>query len=415
MKSIILLLLLVSASYSSFGYSRIELERIWTIEAPEPGAHVTFEGMLVFNDSFQKVYLIHTEPEMDMMEDENGSIRLQYEGTMDGTVLRLKGSTLVELYYNTSLKEDPPLPEGELGYTELTMPNQAIRMQAQALKEDTALETIRNLANWVHQNVEYDLGYWGQTRTAEEIFSQRRGVCVQYSHLFISMARSLGLQTRYVSGYVNVNRAWQAHAWTEVYVPDYGWLPVDPTFGEVGTLDNSHLIIAYGTDQESIYDSLFSNKPDTLFSVDDSLSAKLDSEDPHGIQMLLSFQRELLTLEVTVRNTDDDYQFATYSYAAPEDYGGQVGEIILLKPNEERHFYYSLNNSLFQDGYTYRIPVRASANDAVAEEEIVINRPHQQETAAESVQEATSCLLPSLVFMLILFISSLAIFERKYR
>ncbi|HID72704.1 TPA: hypothetical protein EYP38_02070, partial [Candidatus Micrarchaeota archaeon] len=141
-----LLLLLFSAAYaSSFGYSRIELTRVWSIEAPEPGADISFEGMLIFNDSHQKVYLLQTEPEMEVVEDGNGSIRLIYNGTIDGTVQHLMGTTLVEVFYNTSLKDDPPLPDTELTHTELTEPSAGIRVQAEKLKGRTTLETIKNI------------------------------------------------------------------------------------------------------------------------------------------------------------------------------------------------------------------------------------------------------------------------------
>jgi len=412
MRAFLFLLLIFSLIHSAdFGYSRIELERVWTIEVSEPGAEIDFQGLLVFNDSIQSIYHISTEPEMTIEEDENGGVRLLYEDTLEETSIDLKGTVLVELYYDTALLEDPPLEGAELNYTPLIEPNEEIIAQAQELKAGTTLETIRRLANWVNQNLKYDIRAGGQG-SAQDAFRNRRGVCVEYSHLFGSMARSLGIDTRYVSGYVMVNDAWQAHAWSEAFVPGYGWLPVDPTFGEVGALDNSHLIIGYGLDQESLYDSVYSNKPNTQFSVEDSLDIKLTSEDAHGLETGIDFQRDLLSIDVTTRNTKNEYQFATYSFIAPEDYGGEQTEVILLAPFEERHHYYSLNNSLFQEGYQYSIPIRVVLNDAGAEKEIRISKSVAEEPA-ETAAETTTCMFQALIMTLVLFIASIIAYRRE--
>ena len=59
------------------------------------------------------------------------------------------------------------------------------------------------------------------------------------------LARAIGLPARYVEGYAadpdadGVARVTQqdAHAWTEVYFPGFGWLPFDPTPGAGGAPD----------------------------------------------------------------------------------------------------------------------------------------------------------------------------------
>jgi transglutaminase-like putative cysteine protease len=76
------------------------------------------------------------------------------------------------------------------------------------------------------------------------LFVDQRGVCEHYVSAMVVMLRSLGIPARLVSGFGSGTfnrvtgyyevRAADAHAWTEVYFPDYGWVPFDPTPGWTG-------------------------------------------------------------------------------------------------------------------------------------------------------------------------------------
>jgi transglutaminase-like putative cysteine protease len=73
------------------------------------------------------------------------------------------------------------------------------------------------------------------------LFVDRRGVCEQFATAHVVLLRSLGIPARLVAGYgagdynalsgYYTVRASDAHAWTEVYFPGYGWVPFDPTPG----------------------------------------------------------------------------------------------------------------------------------------------------------------------------------------
>lgn len=64
-------------------------------------------------------------------------------------------------------------------------------------------------------------------------------VCMEYSDLFITMSRSVGVPTRAVFGYGYdskiQNSKQEAHQWAQVYLPGYdSWMSVDVTWGEAG-------------------------------------------------------------------------------------------------------------------------------------------------------------------------------------
>lgn len=76
--------------------------------------------------------------------------------------------------------------------------------------------------------------------TADEfIFETREGFCEHYASAFTIMMRAAGLPARVVTGYQGgefnaigeyyIIRQSDAHAWTEVWLEDEGWIRVDPT------------------------------------------------------------------------------------------------------------------------------------------------------------------------------------------
>jgi len=70
----------------------------------------------------------------------------------------------------------------------------------------------------------------------DEALTQRKGVCQDFSHIMISMLRALRIPARYVSGYLYHGKedrdrsgTGATHAWVEAYLPDLGWIGLDPT------------------------------------------------------------------------------------------------------------------------------------------------------------------------------------------
>jgi transglutaminase-like putative cysteine protease len=73
------------------------------------------------------------------------------------------------------------------------------------------------------------------------LFEQQRGYCEHYSSAMTVMMRALGVPARTVVGYYPgqydeqeggyVYRQRNAHAWTEVFFPGYGWIAFEPTAG----------------------------------------------------------------------------------------------------------------------------------------------------------------------------------------
>lgn len=79
------------------------------------------------------------------------------------------------------------------------------------------------------------------------LFEEQRGYCTSFASSLTVMARAVGLPARYVEGYAaapdndGIARVTQqnAHAWTEIYFPGFGWLTFDPTPGSGSAPDGS--------------------------------------------------------------------------------------------------------------------------------------------------------------------------------
>ncbi len=77
------------------------------------------------------------------------------------------------------------------------------------------------------------------------LLEEKRGYCTSFASSMTVLARAIGLPARYVEGYAadpdadGIARVTQqdAHAWTEVYFPGFGWLSFDPTPGAGGAPD----------------------------------------------------------------------------------------------------------------------------------------------------------------------------------
>ena len=71
------------------------------------------------------------------------------------------------------------------------------------------------------------------------LFTAQKGYCVHYASAMVVMARTLGIPTRFVEGFImpehpaGDGRYWvtnrQAHAWVEAYFENFGWIMFEPT------------------------------------------------------------------------------------------------------------------------------------------------------------------------------------------
>lgn len=82
------------------------------------------------------------------------------------------------------------------------------------------------LAQAVGSRMAYAPGETGVNTTAAQAFAAGRGVCQDFSHIYLALARRAGLAARYVNGLPEGEGA--SHAWCEVWLDGF-WVGIDPT------------------------------------------------------------------------------------------------------------------------------------------------------------------------------------------
>ncbi len=103
-------------------------------------------------------------------------------------------------------------------------------------------ETALAITRWVRDQASYDLNTPRMPEGREDfalwfLNESDTGYCVHYASAAAVLLRAAGIPARYVTGYAVRARAdrWvsvtdaQAHAWVEAYIPEVGWVALDPT------------------------------------------------------------------------------------------------------------------------------------------------------------------------------------------
>ena len=166
--------------------------------------------------------------------------------------------------------------------TALTRPDQAILAYAAQFPRPTAgttLSTLHSLLARIHQDFAADAAAADPASdaaaaspefaavpwtipAAADAFRAGRGQCRDLAHIFIAVARALGVPARFVAGYVSRgssaaqadqtashsagNMTADGDAWAEAHIPDLGWIGFDPARGVCPT--DQYVRVAVGLD-----------------------------------------------------------------------------------------------------------------------------------------------------------------------
>lgn len=101
---------------------------------------------------------------------------------------------------------------------------------------------------WISKNISYDYDKakrilnndFSKKSGAINTFNTKKGICFDYSSLFVAMCRANNIKVRMVTGMGFDGRTWVSHSWNQFYDEDKNtWVNVDTTFGVAGDYFNS--------------------------------------------------------------------------------------------------------------------------------------------------------------------------------
>ncbi|MDD3520789.1 MAG: transglutaminase domain-containing protein [Actinomycetota bacterium] len=118
--------------------------------------------------------------------------------------------------------------------------------------EKNPYEIAKKIYNFVIKTLKYDF-YRADDKNydfmyASEILDEGKGVCLDYAILYTAMLRAAKIPARLAGGIpvtailleddkeINIG-----HEWVEIKLPDYGWIPVDPTAEDIFLSQNYYL------------------------------------------------------------------------------------------------------------------------------------------------------------------------------
>jgi transglutaminase-like putative cysteine protease len=185
--------------------------------------------------------------------------------------LVIVGSTVVETGWPDDSRTGPPTTWEELTdlgvadrFVEFLAPTASVpthrRIAAVADRirsTCTPAEAPEAVGEWCRATLRYERGITGVHTSGLEAWDAERGVCQDFAHLALAVLRTMGVPSRYVSGYLHPSEDAQigeqvigeSHAWIESW--DGGrWVAADPTNGRV--VGRDHVLVATGRDYADV-------------------------------------------------------------------------------------------------------------------------------------------------------------------
>lgn len=114
---------------------------------------------------------------------------------------------------------------------------------------NSPMKTAIQLSEYVYSNFSYQKGLTSVETKTDEVWSLKAGVCQDFAHILLVFLKMFEIPARYISGYIcpkdkEMRGEGATHAWVEAYIPNYGWLGLDPTNNCL--VNDQHVRLAVG-------------------------------------------------------------------------------------------------------------------------------------------------------------------------
>ena len=119
-----------------------------------------------------------------------------------------------------------------LSSTELIPINEEIKEEAKAIVKgaNTDIEKAKKIFQYVVKKNRYSTHF--SERSVNAFRTNKKGDCGEFGAIFCSYCRALNIPARMLYGTWTLKR-FSPHAWSEIYIENEGWIPVDPSMGRI--------------------------------------------------------------------------------------------------------------------------------------------------------------------------------------
>lgn len=376
----LLLLVLLNLSFSAYAGRMVAVvEKEWLIESNGTLRNVLLNSSFLSESQYQRITSMNTsDGELVRYGDE---IRLIYRADSLSPPKRITATATVEISYLPALSSNPPLTNLSYPSTEFTnyTGEMAQFARAQTSSSSGQLHAAAILTDWVSKSIRYDMAFWGRDAPAQDVYSGREAVCVGYTHLLLALARSIGLEARYVSGYV-FSDDWQEHAWAEFNIGGQ-WVPADPTFREFAFLDARHVASRHSDDQSGAVDRLSARGGEFSFNSITHIRITESAPFPEQASAYAAFDGTEFT--VVISNTRGTYFTPTLAVTFPPYIHREERGILFLAPMERKTLSYALDTSSLAGGGYYSVPYIISMQGTEISDSIALSSSGAQPPSSQ--------------------------------
>ncbi|WP_443938621.1 transglutaminase family protein [Pedobacter sp. MW01-1-1] len=287
-------------------------------------------------DEFQKVI----QHDLTITENPDIEIFIDYYGNEVGTFTQNKPHTQLKIFSKVTVETFPkPLPQDDIFSSEQWNTLCSLKYEIPYIdylrqetfegiddlkkitediktSSDTPFQVARKFCNHVFQNFEYIKGVTAVDTTINEILSIKAGVCQDFAHVLTAMLRLTGIPARYVSGYICPNKDGMrgegaTHAWAEIYLPEYGWIGLDPTNNCIA--NEKHVRLAVGRNFTDCSPVKGVYKGGTENTMEVSVSVGYNDDDSHENETYIK-QKEINYTKLNATNTVEKNQNSYRQY-----------------------------------------------------------------------------------------------------
>ena len=131
----------------------------------------------------------------------------------------------------------------------------AIKIAQEALVgiNNNVLDFLYQLIELIKDRVKYTPRHMGPAWTSGRTLRERVGSCRDLAILLMESCRCVGIPSRFVSGYQFMEQPpdkYELHAWTEVFIPGFGWRGFDPSGS--GLINHNYIALASSSKSELV-------------------------------------------------------------------------------------------------------------------------------------------------------------------